>query len=178
MKTTLLKISALALIPAVFACNSSDKSASASDSTATATEADGATVSNASYVNLSTGEPVTIEKGTSGSYIYTESQKPVEEELLFVDVSTGDTLYGPTGVLVNNAVIRDDAGMWTVDGAKVKQDGDELKVKSGDAKLKVDGEDAKLKVGDSKVKTDDGESKTKTPQGKQKVEDDEVKVKP
>lgn len=138
--------------------------------------------SSASFKSLNTGpgSSTTIIRDTvSGGYVYSESSKPIDADLLFVDVSTGDTLYGPSGQIVNNAVIQQE-GTWKLDETKIKRDGDKIKVKSGEDKLKIDDEETKVKTGDSKVKTDadDPEAKIKTPDSKTKVEEDETKVKP
>ena len=99
--------------------------------------------------------------------------------MLFVDVSTGDTLYGPSGTIVNNALIQTD-GTWKLDEAKIKRDGDKVKIKTADEKLKMEDDEMKLKDGTSKLKTDEDESKTKTPSTKEKsdMEDNESKTKP
>ncbi|WP_207428183.1 hypothetical protein [Pedobacter sp. SYSU D00535] len=118
--------------------------------------------------------------GSAGSlYVYADTRQPIEADMLFVDVSTGDTLYGPSGIKVNNA-IRRNGERWELDNAKIERRGDEIKIKSGNEKIKIDGDDMKYKSGDSKLKVDDGEEfKSKTPTTKEKVEEDgETTVKP
>jgi len=176
------KIIAIAAIPIFFACNSETKKNSDADSVSATDNAETGTPNTTSYVRLNSGtETQTIIRDTAegGGYIYANSREPLENDLLFVDVSTGDTLYGPSGTIVNNAVIQTD-GTWKLDEAKIKRDGDKVKIKSGDEKLKMDDDELKLKSGDTKMKSDEDESKTKTPSTKEKndMEDDESKTKP
>ncbi|WP_210463404.1 MULTISPECIES: hypothetical protein [Rufibacter] len=65
----------------------------------------------------------------------------------------------------------------TQDGSKLKIDGDEAKLKAGQAKMKRDGDESKLKTETTKVKKDGDESKIKTDAAKIKREKDEVKYK-
>ncbi|MBC8052597.1 MAG: hypothetical protein H7Y13_05995 [Sphingobacteriaceae bacterium] len=173
MKKNALKIIGAVLIPAIFACNSTSNDNASADSTAADT-----TDMQSSYVNLSTGEPVTVVKDAeSGQYVYSDTKKPIEKDFFFVDVSTQDTLYGTTGVVVNNAVIKSPAGSWTLNESMVEREGDEIKIKTADGKLKVDGEEMKYKEGDTKVKVDGEETKTKTSDSKTKTDGAESKTK-
>ena len=158
----------LLLIPAFIACNSNKNEKAATDSVDTVTA-----TSEASYVNLSTGEPVTIIRDSEkDQYVYSDTKQPVEKDLFFVDVNTRDTLYGTSGVVVNNAVIKSPAGTWTLNESMVERNGDEIKIKTDSTKMKIDGDEMKYKEGDgSKVKVDGDESKTKTPDTKTKTDD-------
>lgn len=185
MKKNALNLFGALLIPALFSCQSNSNDASNADSTAT----DTMDVSNASYVNLSTGQPVTIVKDSEqGVYVYSDTKKPIEKDMFFVDASTQDTLYGTKGVVVNSAVIKTESGAWSLNESLVERDGEEIKIKTADGKLKidgdevkykegenvktkVDGEETKTKIGDTKIKTDGAESKTKTGDTKVKVDD-------
>ncbi|MFD2162424.1 hypothetical protein ACFSJU_08465 [Paradesertivirga mongoliensis] len=187
MKTNVLRFMGAVLVPAMFACSSSNNDNANADSTAT--DSTGMSVSQASYVNLSTGEPVTITQDTEkGYYVYSDTRQPVEKDLFFVDVTSNDTLYGTKGVVVNNAIIKTPTGSWSLNESMVERDGDEIKIKTADGKLKmegdemkykegeeiktkVDGEETKSKTSDSKTKTDGAESKSKTTDTKVKVED-------
>ena len=164
----------------LYSCSSKNNQSADSDSVSTGSEAS-SLGTGASYVNLNTasGTSTAIMKDTTeaGGYVYSDTYKPIDEDILFVDVSTNDTLYGPTGLVVNNAIIHEN-GTWKVDKTKIKRDGNEIKIKSGDDKLKIEDEELKMKTGDSKMKVDDDEAKLKTPDSKTKVEDDETKVKP
>lgn len=185
MKTNTLKTLAILILPALVACNNTSNDNASADSL----ETDSMQVSNASYVNLNTGEPVTIVRDTEkGYYVYSDTREPIENDLFFVDVNTRDTLYGKTGVVVNNAVIKSPSGSWTLNESMVERNGEEIKVKTADGKLKIDGDEMKYKEGDenkikvdgdetkiktedSKTKTDGAESKTKTPDTKVKVDE-------
>lgn len=192
MKINSLKVILIAAIPMVFACNTKTTSSSESDSTSTETaSSDGTSTSGsgASYVSLNSGSgsgssgssstQIIRDTTSGGGYIYADTRKPIEADLLFVDVSSGDTLYGPSGDIVNNALIQDN-GTWKLDEAKIKRDGNKIKVKSGDDKMKMDEDEMKMKTGDSKMKVDvNDDSKLKTPDSKTKVDDDgDTKVKP
>ena len=169
MKNSILKkMAGILLVPTFIACNSNTNDNATTDSVETEMSA-----SEASYVNLSTGEPVTIIRDTEkDQYIYSDTKQPIERDLFFVDVNTRDTLYGTSGVVVNNAVIKSPAGTWTLNESMVERDGDEIKIKTDSTKMKIDGDEMKYKEGDgSKVKVDGDESKTKTPDSKTKTDD-------
>ena len=174
MKAEILKPLGILLIPAFIACNSSSNENANADSAATDLE-----VLDASYVSLSTGEPVTVIHDTEkGQYVYSDTKQPVESDLFFVDVNTRDTLYGTTGVVVNNAIIKSPEGTWTLNEEMVERNGDEIKIKTADGKLKMDGDEMKYKEGEeTKVKTDGEESKIKTPDFKEKTDGTESKTK-
>ena len=113
------------------------------------------------YVDLRSGEPVTLLKDEETGLMVDEStRKPV---YIYVDTKTNDTIYGTTGAVINGQVIKNDNGEYVY-----KSDGDgEYKVKGDDYKMKVEKDgDVKIKDGDSKVKID-GES------GEKKVKNDD-----
>lgn len=168
----------MAAVPVFFACNSSHKENANSDSV-NANETSEGSVSTTSYTNLNSGQPASIIRDTeTNSYIYSDTRKPIEPDLIFIDVSTSDTLFGPTGLVVNNALVQSE-GTWKLDETKIKRDGDEIKIKSGDEKIKIEDEEMKVKDGESKLKVDGAESKIKTPTTKEKTDDDgETEVKP
>ncbi len=113
----------------------------------------------AKYEDLNSGEKVYIVKDPqTGKAIDSISGKPVE---FYVDLTTKDTIYGETGMVVNNALIKTAEGTYRLDNAKIKSDGDEWKAKSGDVKIKVDGDEMKIKTDDKKVKIDGDEKKVK-----------------
>lgn len=173
MRAIILKSFAIMLIPAFIACNNTSNDNANADSAATGTD-----TTDATYVNLSTGEPVTIVRDTEQrQYIYSDTKQPVEDDLIFVDINTKDTLYGTTGVVVNNAIIKTPEGTWTLNEEMIIRDGDEIRIKTADGKLKIDDDEMKYKEGDSKVKTDGDESKTKTPDSKTKTDGSESKTK-
>lgn len=177
MKTNILTICGAVLLPALFACNSTSNDNASADSLS-ADSAAALSATQASYVNLSTGEPVTIVRDTEkGYYVYSDTKQPIEDDFFFVDVNSRDTLYGKTGVVVNTAVIKTDAGAWSLNDAMIERDGEEIKVKTADGKFKVDGEEVKYKEGDTKIKVDGEEAKTKTGDSKTKVDGAEMKTK-
>jgi hypothetical protein len=109
---------------------------------------------NDKYVDLETGKTVTVEKDSSTGYmINTETKKPVN---IYVNTETHDTIYGRTGKVINNHVIKHSDGRFTYGAAadennsdykeKVQDDGD-IKIKDGDTKIKIEAN------GDEKVKT-------------------------
>ncbi len=120
-----------------------------------------------SYIDLATGKTVYIVTDPETGYAMDSiARVPIE---FYIDPSTNDTLY-MTGEIVNHNLVNTN-GTWSLGpNAKVKVDGDEMKIKDGDTKIKVDGSDSKVKDGDYKqkvddgteVKTKDGDSKTKT----------------
>jgi hypothetical protein len=128
------------------------------------------------YVDLETGETVTLEKdSTTGKMVNVETGKPVR---LYVNKRTKDTIYGPTGAVANNKLRRTDEGKYVYlgedgddderkikgDGYKEKWEDGDYKIKDGDYKKKVDEDgDVKIKNGDTKIKIDGetGEVKVK-----------------
>jgi len=171
MKSNSIKILGIVAISALFSCKSSTNTG------ADSTSADSMSTSEASYVNLSTGEPVTVVKDTEeGYYVYSDTKQPIEDNLFFVDVNTRDTLYGRAGVVVNNAIIKSDAG-YSLNEDMIERNGDEIKVKTADGKLKIDGDEMKYKEGDDKIKVDGEDSKTKTDDSKTKVDGEDSKTK-
>jgi len=108
------------------------------------------------YLDLQSGEKVAIEKDPeTGKMVNVETKKPV---YIYVDTKSKDTIYGPTGQVINGHVIKVSDGVYKYDG-----DGD-FKVKDGDYKMKVEKDgDIKIKDGDKKVKVDGetGEKKVK-----------------
>lgn len=171
---------AIAATSALTACNNTDNHDNANHSegnTTAETEATGSgEVVAGEYVDLSTGEEVSVipDKET-GHAINKTSNEPIE---FYVNTSTGDTLY-KTGVVVNHQLINTN-GKWQFDETKVELDGDEIKIKDENSKLKAEDGDLKYKEGeDTKIKIEkDGDAKYKNGDTKTKVEEDgEVKTK-
>lgn len=131
------------------------------------------------FLNLSTGQEVTLVKGNDGEMVDRATNRPV---LLYVDPEKRDTFYGPTGERVNGHLWRSNKGGYVYDDGerKIKIDGDEFKIKGDGAKEKwdADGSEYKYKDDDRKVKEDDGEYKVKTKNyEKKRDEDGDVKIK-
>ena len=112
------------------------------------------------FIDLETGKTITLVKdSTTGYMINADTKEPVG---IYVNTTTHDTIYGKTGKVINNLVVR------TSDGKFIYRDDNEVKVKSdgndnGDYKKKVDEDgDVKIKDGDTKIKIDaDGDKKIK-----------------
>src|SRR5688500_4115765 len=94
---------------------------------------------DARYIDLETGDAVVLEKDEkTGAMINVETGKPVR---LYVNSKSKDTIYGPSGKIVNNEVILLDRGVY------VYADDPEYKLKlegDGDYKQKW-GDDNKVK---------------------------------
>jgi hypothetical protein len=104
------------------------------------------------YVDLTSGAHVDLVKDEkTGTMVDSKTHKPVE---IYVDTKTNDTIYGPTGKVINGYIVK------TSDG-KYKYEGDEYKYKNGDYKVKVEGDEVKIKNGDKKIKIENGERKVK-----------------
>jgi hypothetical protein len=110
----------------------------------------------ASYIDLDTGEPVMLVKDSlTGRMVNVETGKPVR---LYVDKKTRDTIYGPTGEVVNYKLRKTEDGKYVYAG-EFKREGDNWKEKFEDG-------DYKLKSGDHKKKTnDEGDIKVKDGEG-------------
>jgi hypothetical protein len=161
---------------ALSACNSNTTNTASTDSMNMESDSSAAGTSYASYevkpgnyVDLKSGKKVYVVRDPQTGYaIDSISRAPIE---FYFDPTTHDTIY-QTGMIVNNSLIKTPSGEWTLsEDAKVKIDGDKMKMKDGDTKIKVDGDESKVKSGDFKqkvdddgsVKTKDGDTKTKTP---------------
>lgn len=126
---------------------------------------------NEKIVDLETGKTITVVKdSTTGYMINTDTKEPVH---LYVNTATNDTIYGRTGKVVNNLVVR------TPDGKYTYMDDSEIEVRTGgsgagstggtatgsgdgDYKMKVEKDgDIKIKDGDTKIKIEDGKKKVK-----------------
>ncbi|MXV16124.1 hypothetical protein [Hufsiella ginkgonis] len=157
-------------------CNSKEHKDADTDTVLTeeaVTGSDEPQITAGSYTDLNTGKQVYIVKDPETGYAMDSIARiPVE---LYID-NSGDTIY-KTGVVVNNAVVRSDAGTWILDESKVKVDGDKIKIKDGDTKIKIDGDKMKVKEGDYKLKTDGDKSKEKDGDYKKKVDGEDSKVK-
>src|SRR5688572_28994476 len=64
------------------------------------------------YLDLRTGQPVELYYDPKARRTYTSMNEPVE---FYVDMSTGDTIYGRGRYVVNNYIIRSDDGMYKLD---------------------------------------------------------------
>jgi hypothetical protein len=143
-----------------------------SDSIATEQPAvdNNAQTNNSKYVDLKTGQPVDLYYDSKKKKTYSASNnEPVD---LYVNVATGDTIYGEGRYVVNNYIVKTEDGKYKLNDKKIKIDGDEIKIKDGNKKFKMDESEMKIKDGDAdaKIKADADESKIKTEDTKTKEE--------
>ncbi len=133
-------------------------------------------VTPGTYVDLNTGEIIKeVADSTTGYAVNKSTGQPV---YLYVD-NNKDTIF-TTGQNVNNKLVSLGDGKYEVDGAKVKVEDGDVKVKYEDYKRKVEADgDYKIKDGDYKKKVEeDGDYKIKDGDYKKKVEEDgDVKIK-
>jgi hypothetical protein len=126
------------------------------------------------YVDLKTGEKVNLYYDNDKKRVYSSAtNEPVD---LYVNVATGDTVYGRGRYIVNNYVVKSD-GTYKLDNKKVKVTNDGLKIKDGDKKLKIEDGEMKIKDGDKKYKVDGDEEKLKTNDRKEKRDGEDSKIK-
>ncbi len=118
------------------------------------------------YVDLETGKTITVEKDQATGYmVNAETKEPVG---IYVNTANHDTIYGKTGKVINNFVVKHPDGKFTY-----RADGD-IKVTDGDSKMKAEADgDYKVKEGDYKKKVEkDGDIKIKDGDTKIKIEED------
>ena len=129
------------------------------------------------YVNLATGEQVSLVKDEkSGLMIDSISRRPV---ILYADTRTGDTIYNPTGKVVNGNIKRVNEKVYVYnDGEReIKIEGDEYKVKDGDSKTKIDGDEYKYEDDYVTIKREGGEYKMERKGYTKKVDEDgDIKI--
>ena len=116
------------------------------------------------FIDLETGKRIDVVKDSEKGYMVNADTK--EPVIIYVDTQTKDTIYGKTGKVINNHVIKTEEGKYKyVSHDYMKSDDDEsYKIKDGDYKKKVEKDgDVKIKDGDTKIKIDgeDGEKKIK-----------------
>jgi hypothetical protein len=132
------------------------------------------TPSNYTYVDLYTGETITVYYDTlSWATVNKVTLQPVEYYVIkYNDRPTYDTVHGITGIVTNGLLIKSDDGKWTFNDAKVKWDGKELKMKDAyGRKVKWEAGEMKIKDWNSKYKSEKGDD------AKYKQEWDKVKWK-
>jgi len=127
------------------------------------------------YINLNTGEPVDLYYDPKARKTYSVvTNEPIE---FYIDMNTGDTVYGQGRYIVNNFISKSDAGAFKLNADKIKMDKDEIKIKEGNKKFKIDNSNMKLKDGDMKMKADTVNGKIKTDDMKKKMEGNRSKTK-
>ncbi len=119
---------------------------------------------NHRYIDLETGKRIDIVKDpTTGYMVDANSKDPV---IIYVDTESKDTIYGKTGKVINNHIMKTEEGKYKyVSNDDMKSNDDEsYKIKDGNYKKKVEKDgDVKIKDGDTKIKIDgeSGEKKVK-----------------
>jgi hypothetical protein len=126
-------------------------------------------------VDLSTGEPIDIYYDTvSWRSINRVNSAPVEYYIIRYEnpAMMPDTVHGVTGLIVNDLIMKSNDGKWMFNEAKVKWDGNELRMKDKYGR-KVKWENGSLKIKDwnNKYKSEKGDG------AKYKEEWDKIKWK-
>jgi hypothetical protein len=115
------------------------------------------------YIDLRTGRPVELYYDPKERRTYsTMTNQPVD---FYVDMSTGDTIYGRGRYVVNNYIIKSNQGMYRLDAGKIKMDKDDIKIKDGNKKFKMDRSNMKMKGAEGKMKADTTSVKMKSKSG-------------
>jgi hypothetical protein len=126
-----------------------------------------------SYIDLRTGQPVDLYYSPKNNMTYSIiTNEPVD---YYVNLATGDTVYGRGRYIVNNYLVRSADGMYSLDDKRIKIDRNEIKMKDGNMKFKMDKGKMKMKDEDGKWKMDKDNSKMKT--GGMKMKTDSSKMK-
>jgi len=129
---------------------------------------------NTRYLDLNTNEHISPKKDTTTGYIMnSKTGEPVD---FYVNTKTHDTVYGPTGEMVNGRIHKTEEGKWIIrtnadevisrseseNSAKLKLEGEEYKLKKGSytVKKKANG-DVKIENGRTQVKVDGKSGKRK-----------------
>jgi hypothetical protein len=97
------------------------------------------------YYDLNRDKPVKLVKDeNTGLMVDADTKQPV---YIYVNTETKDTIYGPTGEVINGRVIKSEDGKYKYGDLKIKQDEDgDFKLKDDDYKKKLDADgDAKNK---------------------------------
>lgn len=132
-------------------------------------------------IDLNTGEEVSVFYDTvSWRTINKTSNLPVDYYIIRYGntTMTPDTVHGVTGLVVNDLITLNGDGKWTLNEAKVKWDGSELKMKDKyGRKVKWEAGKVKIKDWNSKYKSEKGDdTKYKEEWNKVKWKDDVMKV--
>lgn len=131
------------------------------------------------FLNLTSGEEVELTEDEDGRLVDKQTGEPV---VLYVDRRTADTIYGPTGKVVNGYLEYDeDDNLYVYDNGerKIKIDGGEYKMKDGEVKVKkdLDGSEYKYKDENVTIKRDRDDYKVEGNGYTKKVDEDgDVKI--
>lgn len=126
-------------------------------------------------VDLNTGETIDIYYDTvTWRSINRVNTMPVEYYIIRYENPDmrPDTVHGVTGLIVNDLLVKNNEGQWVFNDARVKWDGNELKMKdSYGRKVKWESGSLKIKDWNSKYKSEKGDG------AKYKEEWDKIKWK-
>ncbi|HYO21110.1 MAG TPA: hypothetical protein VER36_01810 [Flavisolibacter sp.] len=131
------------------------------------------------FLDLTSGEEVELTEDEDGRLIDKKTGNPV---LLYVDRRTADTIYAPSGKVVNDYLEydEDDNVYGYEDGERqIKIDGGEYKMKDGDVKVKkdFDGSEYKYKNDNVTIKHDGDDYKVEGDGYTKKVDGDgDIKI--
>lgn len=130
--------------------------------------------SNVKYTDIRTHKQVSIRLDTTlGQIVNNETNEPMD---LFVAPNSTDTIYGRTGTVVNNYIIKDESGNYNVDDSRVNNEPptpasttapepapetNDLKSGTKNYKEKIKGDKSKIKTDDLKIKEKDDKIKIK-----------------
>jgi hypothetical protein len=124
-------------------------------------------------LDLSTNTPIDIYYDTlQFRTVNRVTNAPVE----FYILNNMDTVHGATGLVVNGLLLKAKDGTYKLDEAKVKIDGDEMKIKYADGR-KVKWENGKVKIKEwgTKAKSKGDKEKLKNQWGRVRWKDGEWK---
>jgi hypothetical protein len=170
MKRTHFYLASLMIISAMTGCNNPATTTTATtDSSSTMNPGDSAVTTttttttvhhrytgsytpqpNTRVLDLKTHKEVTVRVDTvKGEVVNTETDEPID---LFVDPVKHDTIYGQTGTVVNNYIIKDDEGAYRVDTVRINTVVHDVApaTETGKYKEKDKGNKTKIKSDDSK----------------------------
>jgi hypothetical protein len=178
MKKTNFYVSVVLVMTSLAACNGSGSSTGTTDSTSqtTTSPADGSVTTTTTvthsytgkfipkpetrYIDLKTRKTISVHIDTiRGEIVNAETNEPI---YLFVEPATHDTIYGLTGAVVNNYIIKDESGDYKVDTIRVntaEATATSEPEHTGNYKEKIKGDKHVIKTDDYKVKVKDGEIK-------------------
>jgi hypothetical protein len=127
------------------------------------------------YIDLRTGQPVDLYYSPRTNRTYSiVTNEPVD---YYVNMATGDTVYGRGRYIINNYLVRTADGMYRLDDKRIKMDKDDIKMKDGNMKFKMDKGKMKTKDAEGKMKMNKDDSKMKTGDMKMKVDSGKIKTK-
>ena len=177
MKKTNFYIASLALVAGLGACNNTGSGTTGPGDTAVLRPGDSTITTTTTvttthhryagnfvpqpdikYLDLRTRKQVTVHIDTvRGEVVNAETNEPLD---LFVDPVKHDTIYGMTGSVVNNYIIKDESGAYRVDTVRINTVEVHTVTAEPEMQTTVNGK-YKEKDNKTKLKTDDQKIKEK-----------------